>query len=106
MYSSLLQHGSFETKMADPISSYQSVQEWSANEDNLLMQVDDISADQQRLEGEAAALRVQLGDETAHRQQEAFVAASAAAAAAEQAAELRAHNERLAEQNAQLEVGT
>jgi hypothetical protein len=67
-------------------------------------QVDDLSAERQRLEGECAALTSQLADETKGRQQEAAVAAAAAAAAAEQAAELRSRNDRLVEQNAQLEV--
>ena len=66
--------------------------------------MDDLSAEQQRLEGECAALTAQLADETEGRRQEAAAAASAAAAAAEQAAGLRSRNDRLAEQNAQLEV--
>jgi ubiquinone biosynthesis protein UbiJ len=65
------------------------------------LQVEDLSAAQQRLEGECRSLTAQLAEETSGRQREAAVAASA-----EQAAELRSRNDRLAEQNAQLEVGS
>lgn len=68
-------------------------------------QADETEVEQQRLAGQCGALKLQLAEESAKAQVDASAAAAAAAASAEQAAELRAHNDRLTEQNAQLEVG-
>ncbi len=68
-------------------------------------QADKTEVEQERLAGQCGALKLQLAEESAKAQLEASAAAAAAAASAEQAAELRAHNDRLTEQNIQLEVG-